>query len=71
MLFQELGKLKRSSIMASILLAGFGLLMIICPQRYFGALVAMLGYGMLILAAVMALTALVINGVCAIATGRR
>ena len=55
MLFQELGKLKRSSIMASILLAGFGLLMIICPQRYFGALVAMLGYGMLILAAVMAL----------------
>ena len=55
MLFQELGKLKRSSIMASILLAGFGLLMIICPQRYMGVLVAILGYGMLILAAVMAL----------------
>ena len=55
MLFQELGKLKRSSIMASILLAGFGILMILCPQQYVGALVATLGYGMLILAAVMAL----------------
>ena len=55
MLFQELGKLKQSSIMASILLAGLGILMILCPQQYVGALVATLGYGMLILAAVMAL----------------
>ena len=55
MLFQELGKLKRSSIMASILLAAFGILMIIGPKQYVNALVATLGYGMLILAAVMAL----------------
>ncbi len=33
MLFQELGKLKQSSIMASILLAGLGILMILCPQQ--------------------------------------
>jgi len=55
MLFQELGKLKRSSIMTSILLAGVGILMILCPQQYVGSLVATLGYGMLIFAAVMAL----------------
>ena len=55
MLFQELGKLKRSSIMASILLAGFGILMIICPKQYVNALVATLGYGALVFAAVMVL----------------
>ena len=55
MLFQELGKLKRSSIMTSILLAGFGILMIICPKQYVNALVATLGYGALVFAAVMVL----------------
>lgn len=55
MLFQELGKLKRSSIMTSIILAAVGILMIICPQQYVGALVATLGYGLLVLAAVMVL----------------
>ena len=55
MLFQELGKLKRSSIMTSILLAGFGILMIICPKQYVNALVATLGYWALVFAAVMVL----------------
>jgi uncharacterized membrane protein HdeD (DUF308 family) len=55
MLFQEIGKLKRSSIMTSIILMGFGLLMIICPKQYVNALVATLGYGMLVLAMVMVL----------------
>ena len=55
MLFQELGKLKRSSIMTSIILVAVGILMIICPPQYMGALVSTLGYGMLVLAAIMAL----------------
>ena len=50
MLFQELGKLKRSSIMTSIILAAVGILMIMCPQQYVGALVSTLGYGILVLA---------------------
>ena len=53
MLFQELGKLKRSSIMTSIILMAVGVLMIMCPGRYTGALVSTLGYCMLILAAVL------------------
>ena len=55
MLFQELGKLKRSSIMTSIILVAVGILMIICPKQYVNALVSTLGYGMLIFAAVMLL----------------
>ena len=52
MLFQELGKLKRSSIMTSIILMAIGVLMIICPRQYVNALVSTLGYGMLVLATV-------------------
>ena len=55
MLFQELGKLKRSSIMTSIILAAVGVLMIICPRQYVNALVSTLGCGMLVFAAVMLL----------------
>ena len=55
MLFQELGKLKRSSIMTSIILMAVGVLMIICPRQYVNALVATLGYGALIFSAVMIL----------------
>lgn len=55
MLFQELGKLKRSSIMSSIILVAVGVLMIICPGQYVNALVATLGYGLLVFAGVMAL----------------
>ncbi len=55
MLFQELGKLKRSSIMTSIIMMAVGILMIMCPEQYVSALVATLGYGMVIFAAVEAL----------------
>ena len=53
MLFQELSKLKRSSIMTSIILMAVGILMIICPPQYIDTLVSALGYGMVTLAAVM------------------
>lgn len=52
MLFQELGKLKRSSIMNSIIMVAVGVLMIMCPAQYINSLVSVLGYGMLIVAAV-------------------
>ena len=55
MLFQELGKLKRSSIMTSIIMMAVGILMIMCPEQYVNSLVSVLGYGMLIYAAVVAL----------------
>ena len=55
MLFQELGKLKRSMIMTSVILMAVGVLMLICPERYGGVLVAAAGYGLLILATVMGL----------------
>lgn len=55
MLFQELGKLKRSSIMTSIILMAVGVLMIICPKQYANALVSTLGYGALVFAVVMIL----------------
>ena len=53
MLFQELGKLKRSSIMTSIILMAVGIMMIICPPQYIDTLVSALGYGMVTLAVVM------------------
>ena len=53
MLFQELGKLKRSMIMTSVIMMAAGILMLICPERYGRMLVAAAGYGPLILAAVM------------------
>ena len=52
MLFEELGKLKRSSIMTSIIMMVIGVVMIICPAQYVDALVSVLGYGMVILAVV-------------------
>lgn len=55
MLFQELGKLKRTSIMTSIIWMAVGILMIICPAQYIGSLVEVLGYGLVIFAAVMVL----------------
>ena len=53
MLFQKLGKLKRSSIMTSIILMAVGVAMIICPLQYIDTFVSALGYGMVTLAAVM------------------
>ena len=55
MLFEELSKIKRSSIMTSIILAAVGIVMILCPPQYVDSLVAVLGYGMVILAGVMML----------------
>jgi len=55
MLFEELGKLKRSSIMTAILLGVFAIIMLMCPARYIDALVSVLGYGMIVLAAVLIL----------------
>lgn len=55
MLFEELGKIKRSSIMTSIILATVGIVMIMCPAQYVSSLVAVLGVGMIVLATVMIL----------------
>ena len=55
MVFQALGKLKRSSIMMSIIMMAVGLLMIVWPQNHVDVLVSALGYGMLALATVMVL----------------
>ena len=55
MLFQELGKLKRSMIMTSVIMMAVGILMLICPERYVSLLVVAAGYGLLILATVMGL----------------
>lgn len=52
MLFEELGKLKRSSIMTSIIFMAVGVVMIMCPAQYVNSLVSVLGYAMEILAAV-------------------
>ena len=52
MLFEELGKIKRSTIMTAILMAMVAIVMIMCPAQYVDALVAVLGYGMVILATV-------------------
>ena len=53
MLFEELSKIKRSSIMTSIMLVAIGIVMIICPPQYVDSLVAVLGYGMVIFAGVL------------------
>lgn len=55
MIFQELGKLKRTTIMASIVMMATGIIMIICPEAYVDSLMASLGYIMLVVATVMVL----------------
>lgn len=55
MLFQELNKIKRTSINISMVLMTLGLIMVICPERYIDALVEGLGYVMLVVAIVMVL----------------
>lgn len=55
MLFEELSKIKRSSIMTSIVLVAVGIVMIMCPARYVDSLVSVLGYGMVVFAAVLML----------------
>lgn len=55
MLFQELGKLKRTWIMSSVIMIAIGVVMILCPVRYMGMLVSALGYVLLVAATVMIL----------------
>lgn len=55
MLFQELGKMKRSWIMTSIILIAIGIVMIMCPVDYMGMLITVLAYLLLVLATVMGL----------------
>lgn len=50
MIFQELGKLKRQSIMTSIVLIAIGILMIICPENYITIMIRVLGFVMLVYA---------------------
>ena len=55
MLSQELGKLKRSWIMSSIIMIAIGIMMIMCPVSHIGMLIAALGYTLLVSAAVVML----------------
>ena len=59
MLFQEMGKLKRSWIMTSVIFMAIGFIMLISPERYANLLTAMLGYILIILATVLELDFLV------------
>ncbi len=56
MLFEELGKIKRSSIMTSIIMATLGIVMIMCPERYVGSFISVLGNGLIVYAIVKILT---------------
>ena len=53
MLFQAFGKIKQTTIMIAIVLIAFGVIMLLCPAGYVNTLVALCGYVMLVLAAVM------------------
>lgn len=55
MLFEELGKIKRNTIMAAIVLVAFGIVMIMCPAQYVSSLVSLLGFGLVTFALVMIL----------------
>ena len=55
MLFQELGKMKRTWIMTSLIMITVGLVMILCPVDYMGLLISVLGYVLLIVATVIVL----------------
>lgn len=55
MLFQELSKLKRSSIMTSIVLVAAGVLFMIWPEKYVGALIDAVGAILVVAATVMVL----------------
>lgn len=53
MIFQELNKLKRNSIMAAVILMAIGIVMVICPDAYIESLMNTLGVIMLVAAVVM------------------
>ncbi len=48
MLFQELGKMKRTTIMSSIVMIAIGLIMIMIPVRYMSPLISVMGYALLV-----------------------
>ena len=52
MLFQELDKLKRTTIVTSMVLMSVGILMLICPVKFVDSLISALGYAMILLAGV-------------------
>lgn len=55
MLFESLDKIKRNSIMSSILLIALGTIILICPEIYIGLLTLVFGYTLVIIAIVMML----------------
>ena len=55
MLFQGLSKLKRQSIMVSVVLMAAGVIILICPDAYITSLISLLGIVMLVAAIVMIL----------------
>lgn len=55
MLFQELGKMKRTWIMTALILIAVSIVMMMCPVRYMGMMVSALGYVLLVWATVMCL----------------
>ena len=50
MIFQELNKLKRQTIMSAIVLIVIGILMIICPESYVTTMIGAFGSVMIVLA---------------------
>lgn len=52
MIFQELNKLKRSTIMSSIILIVIGILMVLCPEEYTGTMIGLMGAVLLVFATI-------------------
>ena len=52
MIFQELNKLKRSTIMSSIILIVLGILMILCPEEYIRTMISLMGSVLLVFSVV-------------------
>ena len=48
MIFQELNKLKRSTIMSSIILIVVGILMVLCPEEYIQTMIGLMGAVLLV-----------------------
>lgn len=55
MLFESLDKIKRNSIMSSILLAALGTIILLCPKQHINYLTSIFGYSIIIYSLVMIL----------------
>lgn len=55
MIFQAIGKIKTTTIMTAIVLIAIGVVMLLCPEPFVNTLIDLLGYVILIIAAVMIL----------------